>query len=94
MLEAMTMGAFPIQSDTESTAEWISHGENGLLVEPGKPQHIADAIRRSLLDDGLVEAAARRNADIIRKRLELSTVRPKVIDMYTQIATQGRPATS
>lgn len=94
MLEAMTMGAFPIQSDTESTAEWIAHGENGLLVEPGNPQQIADAIRRSLLDDALVESAARRNAEVIRERLELSTVRPKVIDMYTQIAAQGRHATS
>jgi glycosyltransferase involved in cell wall biosynthesis len=90
MLEAMTMGAFPIQSDTESTAEWISHGENGLLVEPGNPEQIADAIRRALLDDALVEAAARRNASIIRERLELSSVKAKVIDMYTQVAAAGR----
>jgi glycosyltransferase involved in cell wall biosynthesis len=90
MLEAMTMGAFPIQSDTESTAEWISHGENGLLVEPGNPQQIAEAIRRALLDDALVEAAARRNTSIIRERLDLSAVRPKVIEMYTQVATTGK----
>jgi glycosyltransferase involved in cell wall biosynthesis len=94
MLEAMTMGAFPIQSDTESTAEWISHGENGLLVEPGNPQQIADAIRRALLDDGLVDAAARRNVSTIRERLELSVVRPKIIDMYTRTATDGRRAAS
>jgi glycosyltransferase involved in cell wall biosynthesis len=94
MLEAMTMGAFPIQSDTESTAEWISHGENGLLVEPGNPQQIADAIRRALLDDALVDSAARRNASIIRERLELSAVRTKVIDMYTQVAATGKPAAS
>jgi glycosyltransferase involved in cell wall biosynthesis len=94
MLEAMTMGAFPIQSDTESTAEWISHGENGLLVEPGNPQQIADAIRRALLDDALVESAALRNASIIRERLELSVVKMKVIDMYIRVAAAGRRGSS
>jgi glycosyltransferase involved in cell wall biosynthesis len=90
MLEAMTMGAFPIQSDTESTAEWITHGENGLLVKPGNPQQIAEAIRRALLDDALVDAAALRNASILRERLELSAVRMKVVAMYTEIAAQGK----
>jgi glycosyltransferase involved in cell wall biosynthesis len=90
MLEAMTMGAFPIQSDTESTAEWITHGENGLLVKPGNPQQIAEAIRRALLDDALVDAAALRNASILRERLELSAVRKKVVAMYTEIAAQGK----
>src|SRR5574340_595796 len=55
MLEAMTMGAFPIQSDTESTAEWITNGENGLLVEPGNLQSISDAILLAIADDDLID---------------------------------------
>jgi hypothetical protein len=34
ILEAMTTAAFPIQPDTESTAEWLTHGVNGLLIDP------------------------------------------------------------
>jgi len=90
MLEAMTLGAFPIQSDTESTAEWISHGENGLLVETGNPEQIAEALRRALLDDALVESAARRNDRIVRERLDLPAVRKQVVDMYMHVAATGR----
>ena len=89
MLEAMTMGAFPIQSDTESTAEWIIHGENGLLVEPGKPGQIAEAIRRGLLDDSLVDTAAERNVQLVTERLDASVIQPQVVEMYTRIAAAG-----
>ncbi len=84
MLEAMTMGAFPIQSDTESTGEWITHGKNGLLVEPGNPQRIADAVKRAITDDALVNAAADYNHRLIREKLDIDVVLPRVIDMYVQ----------
>lgn len=90
MLEAMTMGAFPVQSDTESTAEWITHGKNGLLVEPGNVVEIADAIRRALLDDALVEQAAGLNARQVFNRLDISIVKPRVVDMYKQVAAHPR----
>lgn len=88
MLEAMTMGAFPIQSDTESTAEWIRHGENGLLVEPGNPDLIAEAIRRAILDDSLVKRAAVLNVRQMLDRLDTSVIRPRVVDMYERIASR------
>lgn len=90
MLEAMTMGAFPIQSDTESTAEWISHGVNGLLVEPGNTAQLADAIRRAMVDDALLEMAADRNHRQLLEKLDTSIVRPQVIEMYTRIAAEAR----
>jgi glycosyltransferase involved in cell wall biosynthesis len=89
MLEAMTMGAFPIQSDTESTSEWITDGENGLLVEPANPLNIAVAIRRALTEDDLIDRAARLNLDLMHRRLDLSIVRPKVIRMYEQVAAES-----
>jgi glycosyltransferase involved in cell wall biosynthesis len=86
MLEAMTMGAFPIQSDTESTAEWLTNGENGLLVDYQNPEVIARAIQKAVTDDVLVENAARANAELIFNRLDLSIVQPRVIEMYQAIA--------
>ena len=91
MLEAMVMGAFPIQSDTESTSEWLTDGVTGLLVDPDEPSQIEAAIRRALKDDALVDVAAERNLDAISRKLDLSVVKPKVIEMYTSIAaTHGR----
>jgi glycosyltransferase involved in cell wall biosynthesis len=88
MLEAMTMGAFPIQSDTQSTSEWITEGVNGLLVNPNDPESIAAAIRRAIRDDRLIDAAAAHNLKLITERLDLNSVRPRVIEMYRTIAAR------
>lgn len=89
MLDAMVMGAFPIQSDTVSTAEWITHGENGFLVPPEDHEALVDAIRRALSDDELVEKAAEYNTHITAERLDCSVIKPKVIAMYKKVAAQA-----
>ncbi len=83
------MGAFPIQSDTESTAEWIDDGRNGFLVRAGRVDAIADAIRRALDNDALVDRAADYNSAMMDRRLDLKVVRPKVIEMYEEVASRG-----
>jgi glycosyltransferase involved in cell wall biosynthesis len=89
MLEAMVLGAFPVQSDTVSTAEWIDDGKNGLLVNPENPGLMANAIRRALTDDELVNEAAEINTDLTRKRLDLAVIQPRVIELYRRVAGQG-----
>jgi len=89
MLEAMTMGAFPVQSDTQSTSEWIRNGSNGLLVASNNPPAIATAIRRALTDDALMDAAAEANRKLMYERLDISKVKPKVIQIYREIAGTG-----
>lgn len=86
MLEAMIMGAFPLQSDTVSTAEWIEHGRNGLLTNPEDPATIEDALRRAVADDRLVNEAAELNAGKTRARLDWGVVVPKVRAMYENVA--------
>lgn len=85
MLEAMIMRAFPIQSDTISTAEWINHAENGLLVTPEDPEELADAIQRAIYDDRLVNRAAEINKKLTVERLDKSKIQPKVVEMYKKI---------
>jgi len=86
MLETMAMGAFPIQSNTISTAEWITNGENGMLVPPEDPQAIAAAIKRALSDDSLVDRAAEINLRLTSERIDRSVIQPQVIAMYEKIA--------
>ena len=86
MLEAMIMGAFPIQADTVSTAEWIRDGENGFVVPAEQPEAIAHAVRRALTDDSLVKRAAKLNSVIADQRLDQETIRPRVIEMYKKAA--------
>jgi glycosyltransferase involved in cell wall biosynthesis len=90
MLEAMVMGAFPIQSDTISTAEWITHGENGFLVPAEDPDAIESAIRRALTDDALVEHAAKINACLTKERLDKSVLHPQIIALYQKVVAQAK----
>jgi glycosyltransferase involved in cell wall biosynthesis len=85
LLEAMVMGAFPIQSCTACADEWIAEGESGLLVPPEDPERIAAAIRRVLADDTLVDRAAAINARTAAERLDYSIIKPQVIKMYRDI---------
>ena len=89
MLEAMIMGALPVQSDTISTAEWIEDGRTGLLVSATSAESIADALRRALTDDELVDQAAGINADVTQ-RLDTSLIQPKVIKLYEEVARTSR----
>ena len=85
MLESMIMGAFPIQSDTISTREWITSGGNGFLVPPESPEDVAVAIRRALAEDELVEHAAEANAQIADEKLERERIRDEVRSLYKRV---------
>jgi hypothetical protein len=85
MLESMMMGAFPIQSDTISTREWITDGVNGLLVDPDDPDDLAKAIRRSIDDTDLLESAASANTAEIGEKLQREEVSKKVVHIYRAV---------
>jgi glycosyltransferase involved in cell wall biosynthesis len=91
VLEAMAMGAFPIQSCTGCAQEWLSDGQTGLIVPPEDPDKVADAIRRALADDDLVDHAAEENTRLIAARLDKRIISPKIADIYQHII-QNRPA--
>jgi hypothetical protein len=70
LLEGMACGCFPIAGDLESIREWITPGQNGLLVDANNPQSIADAILIALEREDLRREAAGLNAKIISARAE------------------------
>ncbi len=82
LLEAMACGSFPIAGDIESLREWIIPGENGLLVDPGRPEALADAILQTLESPDLRAKAAKLNLDIIAARAEVSIVRPQIESFF------------
>jgi len=86
MLEAMVMGAFPVQTDTVSTPEWIDDGRNGLLVSI-ETASIRRALERAIADDELVDQAAEINAELTR-RLAKEIVQPQILEIYRQVAGQ------
>jgi len=88
LLEAIAMGAFPIQSCTACADEWIENGRTGLIVPPEDPERVAMAIRRAVSDDALVDKAAEENARVAAERLDASVIQPQVIAMYERILAE------
>jgi glycosyltransferase involved in cell wall biosynthesis len=82
LLEAMIMGAFPIQSCTACADEWIISGTTGLIVPPEDQDTITAALHQAILNDELVDQAAKQNSKVSFERLDLEVIRPQVIEIY------------
>ncbi len=86
LLEGLACGCFPICGDLESIREWITDGENGILINPSKPQELADAILRALNDESLLAQALDKNQQIIASRAEYSQCMAQAENFYKKIA--------
>ncbi len=82
LIEGMACGCFPVAGDLESIREWITNGQNGLLVNPNDPQSIADAILLGLEREDLRRNAAGLNAKIISAKAEYVGNMEKVRKFY------------
>ena len=85
LLEAMVMGSFPIQSCTACTSEWLTEGVSGAVVPTENIDRIAQAIRKALSDDALVDQAAAMNWAVARERLDQALCRTKTVAMYRDL---------
>lgn len=92
MLEAIVMGAFPIQSCTACADEWLVDGSNGMIVPPEDPHAVALALRKALSDDGLVDMAAEHNARLARERLDAKIIQPKAVALYERVYRETHSA--
>ena len=87
-LEAMVMGAFPVQSNTSCLTELVKDGETALVVPAEDPPEVAAAIRRALSDDVMVDRAAELNTRLAAERLDYNVIQPQVVEIYERIAAQ------
>jgi glycosyltransferase involved in cell wall biosynthesis len=87
LLEAMAMGAFPVQSCTSCAEEWTEDGRTGVLVPPDDVDVVEEALRRALSDDSLVDEAAVDNWATVTRRLDWYKLREAVVDAYKRVGT-------
>ena len=87
LLEALVMGAFPIQSNPGgATAEIVENGVNGFLIEnPESIMDIQNIILKFLSSPQLVKDAVKINCKLAQERLDYETNRVKVISIYNLI---------
>jgi glycosyltransferase involved in cell wall biosynthesis len=85
LLEGMACGCFPIVGDLKSLREWITDGENGLLVDSGSPSALAEAIIKAIKNKDLRAKAAGLNHEIITSRAEYGHNMAKVEEYYQMV---------
>ena len=89
VLEGMACGCFPVAGRLESLEEWITHGRNGLLVDPADPGDLAQAVLTSLTDPELRQKAAEENASLLASRAEYSNCMQQAGDLYREMISKG-----
>jgi len=72
LLEAMALGCLPICGDLPSIREWITPGENGLLVSPDDSAALARAILAGLENRQLCAKAKIENQKMMEQKASIS----------------------
>ena len=85
MLEAMACGAFPVVTDIPANREWVDHGENGLLTQPGSSEDLAEKLMQAWNDEPLRRHAAAVNWDIVRERGDYHTNMQKIVKAFENL---------
>jgi glycosyltransferase involved in cell wall biosynthesis len=87
LYEAMACGAFPILSPIETVTSVVKNEENFLFARNLYPHEIAGALARAMTDNALVDAAAQKNLELVRRIASRDLIRPRVIDFYKKLVT-------
>jgi glycosyltransferase involved in cell wall biosynthesis len=92
MLEAMAAGALPVVSPLETIRPVVAHERNVLFARNLYPHELADALTRAMTDDQLVDEAATRNLELVRRLADRADIRRRVVAYYARLAAARREA--
>lgn len=85
VVEAAAMGKPSIGSDLGGVNELIEHGRTGLLVEPGSPEALAEALLELLSKPDRAELLGRNAFQKARLEFDAKRQIAKIIDIYDSI---------
>jgi glycosyltransferase involved in cell wall biosynthesis len=85
MIEAMSQGAIPIQSNTSCGNEWIRSGQDGYLVAHDDWQAVAGNLLHVLEDDDFTLAAQARNLDTISEKYDSAQLSKTAVGYYEKL---------
>lgn len=82
LLEAMACGKPVIGSDISGISDVIIHGQNGLLVPPGNPEALANAILTLLNDESLRRRLGHNARQLIVEKYSWNIITNKIEKVY------------
>ncbi len=92
LLEALSYGVPVVASGIGGILDIVEDGETGLLVPPGDPDALAEAVSRLLADRAMARALAERGAEVNRERFDWERIADAYLGVYLgeQSAAGGR----
>jgi len=87
LLEAMAAGLPVISTNVGGVPDIVLAGESGLLVEPRRPDQLADALSRVWADPDLRANLAVKARQRVRERHSASVVSAALLDLYDELAS-------
>ena len=85
LLEAMALSRPVVASKTGGVPEVVDDGENGLLVEPGNPEAIAEAIESLIKQVGKAGQLGRNGRVRVSQNFTASTMAKKTANLYRRL---------
>jgi hypothetical protein len=85
MLEAMSRGAFPIESQNSLAEEVIKQSENGFIIDPWEQEVLAASLVEALSNDRMVDSAQEMNLRIIRENYSVIQQKMLWTDFYRNV---------
>ena len=73
LMEAAHQGLAIVSTRAAAIGEFITDGDNGLLVAPGAPEELTRALARLVGDPGLRQRLASRAREIVRTRFSFES---------------------
>jgi len=90
LLEAMACGCAVVASRVGGVPEIVEHERSGLLVEPGSPTALADAMVRLAKDGALRLRLGREAVRRVRERFDIVRTVERHADLYRALLSEQR----
>jgi alpha-maltose-1-phosphate synthase len=88
-LEAMACGTAVVGSRTGGIPEVVAEGETGLLVPPGEPEPLADALNALLRDPGRARAMGQAGRKRAVAEFGWPAIAAQTADLYAELVHSG-----
>jgi glycosyltransferase involved in cell wall biosynthesis len=86
LLEALAMSLPIVASDLDVFREFLMPGENAILVTPGCPSSLAEAVVTLLADETLRSRMGATNLQLFEQRFQMETVAEETERLYRRLA--------
>jgi glycosyltransferase involved in cell wall biosynthesis len=89
LMEAMASGCFPIVSDLPGNRSFIENGRNGLLVEVGSSESLANRILDCISSNNTLSQGVKSNRQAVEKYMDRSSNMKIFFSMYKSILIEA-----